>query len=743
MMTSGSSRPRALCLCLVILASWLGHPLRAASLEGLVSRITEPMEEARLALHGGEPELAESRLRAALLEAWLLRGALDVAEERWDSAREAFEQARDSVANPRRAELALAVHSVRRGDPAGALPWLRSLAARQPSDTVTRRLLAQVLMMEGRTGEAVQELEEALGLVPGDAETLFDLALIHLRTGDLEAADEAFGALVERKPGPATHVLIGRIFLDHSRYDRARRALRAALAADPKARRAHYYLGKIELAAAGYDGLIEAVDRFRSELATYSGDPLASLHLGIALTELRRCDEALPRLSFATENPKTALDAHRFLGKCHLAAGRSSDAKRTLALGLEKVGPSTRLRQLESLHYQLGVALRRLGDDGAAEHFAEAEELSSRLVDEERGDLSAFFDSTPAETASSGSVPLVTTAFPPLESLPAARRDALRLRLDRALARVYSNLATLLARGGRLERAVDLYVMAEERDPSLAGIHRRLGLSAFGAGRYEVAARALVRARSRAPEDPELRQTLALARLNLGRYEEVVELLEADEQRASDPKLQYAYALALTRTGRIYDANRAFEDLTSRHPEWAELQVLIGQARAAEGDFPGAVRALRRALELRPEVPEAHATLGEILLRQGRLKEAEEELRSELEHRPGALQTRLQLAVTLDLANHPAEALKELDRILRAEPEFADARYLMGKILLSEGRPGEARAHLEVAAADAPADANIAYQLAQSLQRLGEIEAARQQFARYRELKAAERGDLP
>lgn len=716
----------------------------------LIQRVVTPSRAAEGAVAEGEWALAESRFRDALLEALLLRGSLDLLEERWNDASDAFDAARGAIAEPRRADVARALLAIRRGRAAEALPILRGVAARYPDDTRSRRLLAHALFLEGRLPEAVEELEEALGSAPGDGELVYALATAHLRLGEprsRERAAELFERLAAERQGAPTAVLIGRSYLDHRHHDEARAWLERALAIDPAARRAAYYLGKVVLQAQGYDGLEGAAAHFRQELETAPLDPLASLYLGIVLAEMRRCDEALVPLEQAVAEPMTALDALRFVAKCRLAAGGDANdrqARTALEQALEIARRSGRTRQLESVHYQLGIALRRLGEpEGAAEHFAAAERLSSDLVDEERAELAEFFGAGPGGEPAGEAMAVTDPVLEAVASLDEEARRELRRWLEQEIARAYANLGTLASRDGRPDAAAELLTAAGAHDPALPGLDRNLGLAAFAARRYELAAQALGRVHAADPSDADVGRALALAHLNLESYEEAARHLAADPARTGDPALQYAYALALVRSGRAEEAAAAYETLFRDHPDWPELHVLLGQARAQQGDFPGAVAALERALALRQDVPEAHATLGEIHLRRGELDAAIAAFEAELAHTPDAVPVRYQLAVALDLANRPQEALGHLETVLRRRPAFVNARYLTGKILLGENRPEEAKSHLLVAAGEAPRDPNVQYQLALALQRLGEREAASERFGLYRELKAAERGDGP
>ena len=75
--------------------------------------------------------------------------------------------------------------------------------------------------------------------------------------------------------------------------------------------------------------------------------------------------------------------------------------------------------------------------------------------------------------------------------------------------------------------------------------------------------------------------------------------------------------MALVRSNRTDEAEGMFSRVLSEHPDVPELNVVLGQIHAAQGDFDQAIAALRRAIALRSTVAEAHATLGDIYMRQG------------------------------------------------------------------------------------------------------------------------------
>src|SRR5439155_18524904 len=136
----------------------------------------------------------------------------------------------------------------------------------------------------------------------------------------------------------------------------------------------------------------------------------------------------------------------------------------------------------------------------------------------------------------------------PLATLAPSERSDLERRIRTALARAYVNLGVIQAQKQRFSRAAEFFEEAVGVDPSFPQAQYSLGVAYFNAQQYEKAAAALARAAS---QDAEVRRMLAVAYLKAEAYEKASELLRNDPQRASDLSLQYAYGLALVRSGRV------------------------------------------------------------------------------------------------------------------------------------------------------------------------------------------------
>jgi tetratricopeptide (TPR) repeat protein len=697
------------------------------------------MSAAETSLRDGEFQIAESRYRSALLEGWLIRGDLQATEGKLEEARQSYRRASTSSVETRRAVQALALVHLQAGEAAEAVNLLTGVVARSPKDAQARRLLARALTAAGRPEEAVQELEEAHAALPDDLEIAFALGSGYLRLKKVEQAQPLFARIVKERPIPQTHVLIGRTYRDFKEYDRARTELETALEMDPAARRAHYYLGTLGLMSEGPARLEDAIAQFRQELKVSPADPLVSLRLGIALMESRRPAEALPALDVAARAGPPEAEALHYLGRAQIAMGMTAEGAASLKRALELVkGPPFDEVQRGSIHYNLALALRKLGaNEEAATQFAEAEQASARVAESARERLSRYLKEDLEPEPSAAVDPFMAV---PLSGLGAAERAALGERVQTALARAYLNLGVMQAQGERFARAAEHFERAAEVAPDFPKVQYSLGVARFNAREYAKAAPPLARALAENPDDRELRRMLAMSWLNGEAYDKAAELLRDDPGRAADPSLEYAYGLALVRSGQAAEAQAVFSRLLAAHGESPELGVVLGQAYAQQGDYESAVRSLQRALGRKADVADASATLGVIYLKQGKLKEAEEALRAGLQSHPGDLKTQHHLATVLDLEGRTDEALPLLRAVLKAKPDYADARYVLGKILLARGDAAPAAEHLEAAARLAPEDANIHYQLGQAYLKLGRAEEAQRQFEIFQQIKDKRRG---
>ncbi len=86
---------------------------------------------------------------------------------------------------------------------------------------------------------------------------------------------------------------------------------------------------------------------------------------------------------------------------------------------------------------------------------------------------------------------------------------------------------------------------------------------------YDKAAPALAKAREQQPQNAEANRLLALASINTEDYAKAAELLREDPKLPTDPALQYAFGIALVRSGRADEAERIFTRVLTAAPRRA------------------------------------------------------------------------------------------------------------------------------------------------------------------------------
>ena len=569
------------------------------------SALEQKIAEAEARLQEGAFPAAEARYREALFEGYVLKATLDALDGRTEAARDALADASLFRMDTKEGLVSLATLELQAGDSARALEILADAAARPPRDAQSLRLLARARAAAGQLDAAADALRDASAAAGDDPEALFLVATEYLWLKKPEEAERLFARVAAARPIPQTRVLIGRSYRDAGEYARAEAELRAALAQDPGVRRAHYYLAMCWLADAttSPERRESAILELREELKLDPRDPLASDQLGVALLDSGRPEEALPALQTAVrEDPRARHLQH--LGRALLALDRPAEAADASRRALER-GATEGDADLEKVHYQLGLALRKLGKtEEAAAQLAKAREVAARAAETARPRGPAF-----------GSLEETS----PLAGLPPPQREELRHRVRGVLVRACFNLGVLQTQGPsrattgeRFARAAAFLERAAALDPDFPGVQGSWGVACFNARQFDKATGPLARAVSANPNDVGLRRMLALAYINTLDYDKAVPLLEKDPQREGDTSLQSAYGMSLLRSGRAGEAEKVLAGLVETRGESAELLVLLGQAQAEQKKWDKALVSLHRALELDAKAADAAATIARI-----------------------------------------------------------------------------------------------------------------------------------
>jgi len=180
---------------------------------------------------------------------------------------------------------------------------------------------------------------------------------------------------------------------------------------------------------------------------------------------------------------------------------------------------------------------------------------------------------------------------------------------------------------------------------------------------------------------------LAMALFSSDQFDEAAKAFDQlGEAAYSDPRVAYAYATSLARTGQRDKATAVVARMSQR-PLPPDALLLIGQAYSEVGDQQQALATFQKALAANPSLLRAHYYEGMSQLR----------------------------------SKQTALAISEFEAELKLNSNDAEAQYQLGKVLLEQSKTKEALAHLEAAAKLNPNLDGVHEQLAAAYRKLGRV----------------------
>ena len=277
-------------------------------------------------------------------------------------------------------------------------------------------------------------------------------------------------------------------------------------------------------------------------LAIARGNDLAHLHLGIALGDKGRLEEAVGHFEEAIRLRPQDADAYSRLAYA-LAK------QRRLAEAVQEYEKALRLNPANAeLHNDLALTLARQGRaEEAIEHYTEALRLKAGFTE-------AHYN-------------LGLTLAGRGQYAKASAHFQAALRLDPKQAKASQKLAQALAAQRKLEQAITPYREAVKSNPSDPQAHRELGRVLLEAGQVE---------------------------------EAVAECAEAARLEPRSAEAQYQLGAALARKGETEKAARQFELALELDPTLAAAHYALGIICQQRRLMPEALKHWREALRLAP-----------------------------------------------------------------------------------------------------------------------------------------------
>ena len=231
----------------------------------------------------------------------------------------------------------------------------------------------------GDLGMAAMQYVNALAVKPGHLPSLVALGKVYLTLGRLDEARAAYAAVGDVDPeNAAANLGLGRILMALGEHDQALSFLERADRSQPNVRTIHYALaityralGETDKAREhlerGEKPAVRVDDELMGELRSVRSGAPSLIHLGTALMNANRVEEALQAFSRAVDLDPESASAWLNLGVTRLLLEDFSGAVRELSRAVE-LAPAN-----STGHYNLGVAYALRGlESSAIRHLSAA-----------------------------------------------------------------------------------------------------------------------------------------------------------------------------------------------------------------------------------------------------------------------------------------------------------------------------------------------------------------------------------
>jgi tetratricopeptide (TPR) repeat protein len=471
-------------------------PLLVPARRRMAAQLGLEPESSGEAASGGDPmaqraagELADAEARLQRAQARAARrlgpfyrqiGAIHIRQRNFAAARAWLEKgmaidAEDPWCRYEYAGLLMAENELDRAAEAADAALALALASDNAVSFHRRR--ADIEARRGNLAGAEALLSEIAARDPENPWPHFDLAALHLRQGDLDAAARAADVALERSPVPSSALLRRRAEVELRRGDRAAaaRLFEQARAIDPRDASNYYHLARLEMAEGRHEA---AIGELEAGLALRS--PLdALLHRSRSEIEMQRGQRAQ---ALAAANRAISADPEDTTNRLHLSG--VLQAIGDLDGAAEAAAEATRLARSPSPVFyrrQANIEAHR-GDPAAALAFLDQALAAAPNEPAIWLDISAHRLALNDPDGADEAAVLAGAALPQSERAPVLRRRAqiASRRNDAAAARAFLSEAMTLAPtdpGCRAD-AANQSLAEGDADTAAAWIREAIDLSA-------------------------------------------------------------------------------------------------------------------------------------------------------------------------------------------------------------------------------------------------------------------------
>lgn len=275
--------------------------------------------------------------------------------------------------------------------------------------------------------------------------------------------------------------------------------------------------------------------------------------------------------------------------------------------------------------------------------------------------------------------------------------DAVLKSDDRSTAALFQAGRLAIARRD-YPRAISVLEAAARSDPAAAAVHYPLAVAYRGAGR-SADAEAQLRLRDQrnsevAPRDPLMDRLMDLLEgpqafevrgteaLNRGEWTKAIEsFTRAVALAPANPLLRHRLATALFMAGKVDEAQREFDEVARRSPEYAPAQYSLGVLLESRGLDAAAADRYAAAIKDQPTYVQARLRLAAIMRRSGRANEALGQYEQIITIDPRVADAAIEMAITLVRLGRYSEARDRLVTGMNTFPEHAGFPSALARLL--------------------------------------------------------------
>jgi len=274
-----------------------------------------------------------------------------------------------------------------------------------------------------------------------------------------------------------------------------------------------------------------------------------------------------------------------------------------------------------------------------------------------------------------------------------------------------------------------------------------LALTYYEAGLFDKALQPLQKAIALNAQNPSAHSMLGKTYFSLREYEKAAAELKAALDFGSDDfDTSFTLAIAYLQQRQFTDARQVFDSMLQHLGDRPELHVVIGRALRVAGRLPEAIDEFKKAIALNPSLPRVHDNLAlAYLMNEGvsRLADAEREFKTELLTNPDEYFANYYLGIVYIFQRKWELAIAFLKNASRVQADNPDPYFQLGQAYQELEKHDQAIEALRKSIALNPDLAHnkfqvttAHYRLAQSLLKLGQVEAGQKELRLASQLKA-------